>query len=145
MRGSDDGKLFSHYLQAPWDTERWPNFTAEELSCPCCGEFYFDDWMFDAIQALRHTVGRAVKINSAHRCVNHNDAVGGASSSRHLRLAFDISTSNQIPKVLYDAAKQAGFTTFGFYGSFIHVDDRPGRRWYSKEGRRKWSFLKSGQ
>ncbi len=146
MRGPNDGQLFKHWREATslHDDARWPNFTFKELSCPHCDEFYFDNWMFDAIQSVRYTLGKPVKINSAHRCSIHNKHVGGAKNSRHLRLAFDISLRGLEPSRLIWAAKGAGLTTFGFYSTFLHADDRPGRRWSTKSGRKTWGLLTEG-
>ncbi len=68
----------------------WPNFTAEELSCKCCGEYYHDPYSLDLIQAARTYVGVPFKISSGHRCEKHNLTVGGKRSSKHLKIAFDI-------------------------------------------------------
>ena len=143
MRTETDGKLYKHYTEVEdfWDDERWPNFRPYEFACKCCGEFYFDEWFFDAIQQLRTALGYPVTINSAHRCPKHNKAEGGSKKSRHLRLALDISTLGHRLKQMFAFAKEAGFTSFGFYGSFLHMDDRPGRRWFSKQGRKKWDFV----
>lgn len=143
MRGQDDGILFKHYEDAEhlWDEERWSDFSPKEFACSHCGEFYFDNWMFDTIQSVRNRIRRPIILNSAHRCVIHNHREGGADRSRHLRLAFDISIKKHNPETIYQAAREAGFTTFGHYKTFLHVDDRPGRRWFTKSGRKTWKFL----
>jgi hypothetical protein len=134
------GELYAHYTFVPWDDKRWPKFSPGErnLACPCCGEFYLDDIMFDRLQFARTESGRSFHINSGHRCVRHNRTVGGRERSRHLRLAFDISLAGHNHLELLGQLRGAGFTTFGFYNSFIHTDDRPGRIWYTKSGREKW-------
>lgn len=67
--------------------------------------------------------------------------VGGAAQSSHLLVAWDISLRGHSPEDLYAAAVAAGFTTFGHYRTFLHVDPRPGRRWFTKAGRETWRFL----
>ena len=151
MRGPGDGILFNHWTEALdlWAESRWPNFRPDEkardgrlsLACPHCGEFYFDEWMLDGLQFIRHRTSRPVSLNSGHRCRIHNLRVGGAEYSRHLRLAFDISTQGHDLAALHAAAQDWDFGAFGFYGTFLHVDDRPGRRWFTKEGRKTWNFL----
>ncbi len=132
------GTLFPHFSQlTEW---RWPNFSARELACPCCGEFYLDAAAMDRLQGARDAARRPFHINSAHRCPIHNARVGGAPLSAHKLIAFDISILNHERAALFDTLKQAGFGSFGFYQTFIHADTRPGRRWYGKGARRKWTF-----
>lgn len=135
--------LFAHYSEVPAAAWRWPNFAADEpnLACPCCGAFFFDETAMDRLQAARTATGRGVNINSGHRCPIHNARVGGAPMSQHKRIAFDISLRGHGPADLLDACRQAGFTTFGFYRTFLHVDTRPGRRWIMQGGRRTWNGL----
>lgn len=132
--------LYAHWsdLEEPW---RWPNFTAKELACSCCGEYWHDPHSLNLLQTAREAAGRPFTINSAHRCRKHNRAVGGALVSEHLKIAFDISVNGHQPRALYEACRAAGFTTFGHYGSFLHTDRRPGRRWFTKAGRQTWNFL----
>lgn len=151
IRRPGEGMLLKHWSEASelWDFGRWPNFVPEELTpagqlslaCPHCGEFYFDPWMLDGIQFIRFEVNKPVIVNSGHRCRLHNLRIGGAEYSRHLRVAWDISIRKHDPLQIYQAAADYGFSSFGFYGTFLHVDDRPGRRWFSKEGKKLWTPL----
>ena len=133
--------LYAHWSDVPVNEWVWPNFTAKELSCSCCGEYWHDPHSLNLLQNAREIAGRPFRINSAHRCRAHNRKVGGALVSQHLRVAFDISIRGHDPRALYDACVQAGFTTFGHYGTFLHTDRRPGRRWFTKAGRQTWKFL----
>jgi zinc D-Ala-D-Ala carboxypeptidase len=72
-----------------------------------------------------------VRINSAHRDWLHNIAIGGAPRSAHLYIAFDVPFDD--PGELYEAAKKAGFQSFGFYETFLHMDMRPDRMWFGSE------------
>jgi zinc D-Ala-D-Ala carboxypeptidase len=130
--------IYAHYSEAPWSEERWQNFSAKELACSCCGEYYHDDLSLDQLQSARSKSGRGYNINSGHRCVRHNKEVGGAAKSQHLKIAFDIALSGHDPRELETALRESGFTTFGYYGTFLHTDIRPGRIWYSNLGREKW-------
>lgn len=110
----------------PWS---WPNCTPAEVSCKHCGEFFYDPASLDALQLLRETWGKPIHINSAHRCVFHNHAVGGTSNSQHLKIAFDCSCPRDEQDAFIAAATDAGFTGIGRYSSFVHLDCGPRRGW----------------
>lgn len=135
--------LFTHYSEIRSRLWRWPDFAPREpnLACPCCGAFFLDEAAMDRLQAARTAAGRAFRINSGHRCPIHNARVGGAPMSRHKRIAFDISLAGHDPVDLLEACRTAGFTAFGFYRTFLHVDTRPGRRWSTPGGRQTWNGL----
>ena len=132
-------KLYRHFSEAPLDMWPWPNFLPNEyrLSCPCCGELYLDERYMDAVQKVRELLGKPVRLNSGHRCPIHNAHVGGAPLSEHKRIAFDISIIGQDRGDLVRACKDAGFSSFGGYQTFLHTDLRPGRRWFGNEKARK--------
>jgi len=135
-----------HWRDAPWDQGRWPNFQPAEFACRHCGQLYFDSRIFDAIQRVRAYMARPLRINSAHRCSVHNRRVGGAAHSRHLRLALDVDASDMDERQrrrLFARCREAGFDAFGFYATFLHVDDRSGRRWWTEKGKETWSFLRA--
>jgi len=91
-------------------------------------------------------MGRPLRINSAHRCSVHNRRLGGAPHSRHLRLALDVDVSDMDERQrrrLFALAREAGFDAFGFYATFLHMDDRPHRRWWTEKGKETWSFLRA--
>ena len=133
-----------HWRDAPWDPGRWPNFEPPEFACRHCGEIFIDDRMIDGIQQVRARMDRPLRLNSAHRCSVYNRRVGGAAHSRHLRLALDIDASDMgegAKRRLFELCREAGFGAFGFYATFLHVDDREGRRWWTNTGRETWNFL----
>ena len=132
---------YKHWSECEWDYSRWPNFKPNEpkMACPCCGEYYHDPEILDMLQKARTVAGVPFAINSGTRCLEYNKCVGGVLKSEHLiHIAFDISVRNVDRKVVYEALKEAGFTTFGFYQTFIHVDKRPGRRWFGTGGHEAW-------
>lgn len=143
--------IYERWQDVPWDADRWPNFQPLELACRCpvarphycAGEFYYDPDFFDALQRLRTAMNAPIQLNSAHRCELRNAYVGGAPMSQHKKIAGDVRLAGHNPGALYENAVEAGFTTFGFYRSFLHVDLRPGRRWFSSQGaREQWeSYL----
>lgn len=125
--------IFQHWSLAPWDEQRWPNFTRAEFACNHCGEFFYDESVFDKAQHLRQALQAPVRVNSAHRCPVHNALVGGAPLSHHKRIAMDVSTVGLDRHKVRKAAKDVGFAGFGFYQSFIHLDAGPKRFWFGGE------------
>lgn len=134
-------RILAHYSLAEWDRARWPNFSPAEFACNHCGELYWAPAVFDMAQRVRTLLGKPIRFNSAHRCWLHNAAVGGAPKSEHKKIALDISIIGHDRRALLEACRQAGFTTFGFYSTFLHTDPRPGRRWATKGGRSAWKDL----
>jgi len=134
-----DGVLYSHWtdvLEIPWP---YRNFQPHEFASGGNGELYWHELTFKAIQLARDIIGHPLYVNSAHRDWLHNLAIGGAPRSAHLYIALDISTRDQDRARIYHALLKAGFKSFGFYETFIHVDMRPGRRWYgSARARAIW-------
>ncbi len=128
-------KLFKTAQAAPWDQERWPNFTAGELKCRCApadkgcaGEYFHDVRFLDALQRLRDLAGKPLAINSGRRCSVRNASVGGASKSQHKEaIAADISLNGHDAAHLARLAVKAGFTGIGFGRTFLHVDMREHR------------------
>lgn len=122
--------LYAHYRDVPMSAWPWEDFTPEEIACKHCGEVMVDLESMDALQALRTRLSRPVTLNSAYRCPEHNQEVGGAPKSYHrLGRAFDIRLTDYSRSVLKAAAKSSGFTGFGEYNSFLHVDTGPAREW----------------
>ena len=135
--------IYKHYSQVLWDRVRWPNFSPSEknLHCPCCGEFYLDEKYFDCLQYARSLINKPLQINSGHRCLIHNARVGGKPLSRHKKIAFDVSLAQHNIKDLLSVLKLSGFTGFGYYSTFIHVDLGRPRFWITKGGALKWNGL----
>jgi len=108
----------------------WPHFTQSELSCRHCGEYYHWPDFLNALQAARHDVGRPFHVLSAHRCSLHNARIGGAPLSHHLKLAVDISLLGHDKARLLAGCRRAGFSGFGFYSTFLHIDLGRPRHWF---------------
>lgn len=137
-------RRYSHYTEVDLSSWVWPSFSFRgdpRLYCPCCGEYYHDPNSLDMLQAARDIVGRPFHLTSGHRCNIHNARVGGRPLSMHKMLALDISLRGHNLLELRTGLVHAGFTTFGYYGSFIHTDKRVGRTWYSKSGRKRWADI----
>lgn len=133
--------LYEHWSDVSWDKERYPNFSPGEkgLACPFNGEFYFDAYAFDCLQRARTACGVPFKINSGHRSPIWNAKVGGKPLSQHKRIAFDISIHNhEFPLKVFHSCRDAGFTGFGFYQTFLHVDTGRKRSWGTNRGLALW-------
>lgn len=95
----------------------------------------------EALEAVRVIVGRPVQVLSGHRCAIHNALIGGAPFSQHLKLAADISLIGHNRSVLLSAARSAGFTGFGFYRTFLHIDMGRPRSWHgSDKAKQLWQI-----
>ena len=127
-------KLYAHYsrFNGHW---LWPDFSPREVACRHCGELYLDPVAMDALQALRRAWGKAIVINSGHRCAVHNAAVGGLATSRHLTIAFDCACLAADQDSFANLALAVGFTGIGWYArqNFMHLDMRPVQSfWWGK-------------
>lgn len=128
-----------------WDAKRWPNFERSEIACRCCGELALDDFAvrsMDMLQDLRTRLGEPMRIISGHRCKEHNAIVGGDAHSLHLKLAFDIDVMGRDRRKIYELARDAGFTGFGFMEKGLHADAGPARHWdYGPKSRLAWKGI----
>jgi len=126
-------------VTAPTPLESWPNFSRAEMACRHCGQGYYWPEFMDKLQALRDLVGKPLRILSAHRCSLHNARVGGAPLSQHLKLAVDIDLRGHDRVDLLAKARRVGFTGFGLYVNFLHLDLGRARHWYgSNHARTLW-------
>lgn len=134
--------FYDHWREAAeeWDKDRWPNFKAEKLACPLSQQLYLDPYSLDCLQSARHVIQKPFIINSAHRSIEHNKDVGGRPNSAHLQIAFDISLHKHDRNQLRRVLGNCGFTRFGLYQTFIHVDTRPHKAtWYGKGAKEIWN------
>jgi uncharacterized protein YcbK (DUF882 family) len=117
------------------------NFTENEFfskSFNAPESHYFDEKLIIAAQLLRDTFNTPISVNSSFRTKEHNQRVGGAASSQHLKgnavdlgfnsnpnslliLQQDILNNGSIKKEL----RKMGINGFGLYDTFIHLDTRP--------------------
>lgn len=89
------------------------------------------------LEKIREHFNRPIIINSAYRTPNHNKAVGGSPSSRHLLgQAADIVVKDVPPSTVY-AFCSSLLTTGGVgkYDTFTHVDVR-------KKKKSRWDYTK---
>lgn len=104
------------------------NFSRKEFACKCgCG---FDDVSLELVavlQDLREHFGLPIVINSACRCEEHNERVGGSKGSKHKEgIAADIVVRGKLPKEVhaYLINKYGGKYGIGRYNTFTHIDVR---------------------
>lgn len=111
------------------------NFRRSEFACRCgCGFDEIDPLLVRALQDLRDMINQPIHVNSGCRCPAHNEAVGGAKNSYHMKgMAADIACRWIGPKQLRAFAIQVPeFYNggIGLYPGFLHVDIRHGKtRW----------------
>jgi len=110
--------------------EKMIHHKESEFYCPCC-DLSFKDMDEDFVNDLDRARGYAgvqFRYNSTIRCKEHNDFVGGGSkTSSHLKgLAADIEVRSSYERFrILHGLKKSGFTRFGIYKNFIHVDGDP--------------------
>lgn len=117
-----------HTLVKGW---KWPNFSPKEIACKGDGLIFIDVPSMDALQRFRDLAGVPVIVNSGYRSPEYNKKVGGAKNSMHLYgKAFDIRITPKLSRnQIHTYAKQAGFTGFGDYDTFVHIDTGLTRYW----------------
>ena len=90
----------------------------------------------DRLDLVRSRFGRPIRLLSGYRSPYHNARVGGAPMSRHLAGdAGDLATVGLDKEVIERLAREEGFTGFGYYRTFLHIDLGRKRSW----GREKWN------
>ncbi len=123
---------YADWRDVPEKLWRWPNFSTQEIACRGDGTTRINEPALDRLQALRDRIGVPLVVLSAYRSPAYNRQVGGAEHSMHLQnAAFDISMANHDPESFEAAAREAGFTGFGFYPrqNFMHIDTGRARQW----------------
>lgn len=104
-------------------------FQREEFACLCgCGFAAVDYELLELLSVIRTTLEEPVIINSACRCEEHNERVGGAKGSYHKKgMAADIRCNTATPERIYDLVTSlAPDDSWGAikYQNFVHVDVR---------------------
>jgi hypothetical protein len=123
----------------------WPyeHFAPAELASKGNGALKLQVDAMDRLASLRKKLGAPMLVTSAYRDPDHNRRVGGAKGSYHLRgQAFDIRMDNHDPAEFEKAARDVGFTGFGFYPhlGFMHIDTGPVREWGKRWPKRATRF-----
>lgn len=100
-------------------------FNLAEFQCPCCHTVKLHPMLLRSAVKLRSAWGRAVRINSAYRCREHNAQVGGVATSKHKQgRALDISVSGGIAENFRLLALRCGFEKVILYPGrgFAHAE-----------------------
>lgn len=119
------------------------NFSSIEFECRCqkCDDQKISEDLINKLQKVREEFGKAIKVTSGYRCLDHNIAIGGATKSSHIDgLAADIT-----PVILnfddLDLLYEICYNIFDNIGDgrnkgFIHVDVREPK----PTGKRHWIY-----
>lgn len=121
------------------------NFNSSEFDChgkDCCHNTKIDTKLIEYLQNIRNYFGKPVIINSGYRCETHNDAVGGATRSKHRDgMAADIVVKGINPAQVAAFAEHLGVKGIGLYDDFVHIDTRTEKAfWYSHKQEYRSTF-----
>ncbi len=103
------------------------NFTWSEFTCNCGKEHEhkISGNLVEMLQELRDSIGCAIHVNSAYRCKEHNETVGGKPNSQHVEgTAADIEVPQMTLVTVALHAAKIGFIGIGLYDTFLHLDVR---------------------
>lgn len=108
------------------------HFDRAEFACHCgkCNQSTADAELIRVLENVRGLLGgRPVTILSGHRCLFHNQAVGGARNSYHLLgKAADIMIAGVSANTVADCLEDVYHEMYGIirYNDFTHIDVRDG-------------------
>jgi uncharacterized protein YcbK (DUF882 family) len=111
------------------------NFNSDELDCKCsyidCKDTIIDVDHIKKLQEYRDKLNKPVHINCGYRCKKHNQDVGGAIHSQHMRgCATDITIEGMKSHEIANSIESNDFQGAGTYSTFVHVDSGDmWRRW----------------
>lgn len=105
------------------------NFSRSEFACKCgCGFATVDVDLVATLEVVRKRFrGKPIQINSACRCEEHNEKIGGSYGSKHKQgIAADIVVKGVHPDDVYDFLDLFMPKSYGVgkYNSFTHIDVR---------------------
>ena len=103
------------------------NFDRKEFDCPCqeacVAPVDISTELVETLQIARTQLGDELFINSGIRCSRHNEAVGGKSTSSHLKgVAVDIRCREGHTRIAMLKVLVPLFKRIGVGKTFIHVD-----------------------
>ena len=101
------------------------------LSIDRCKKLILDERVVIVAQLLRDYIGKSLTVNSAYRDKEYNKAIGGSSTSQHLKgRAIDIDNSNLDVKAIQNKIKNEWWKILGIRGletsktTWLHIDFR---------------------
>ena len=105
------------------------HFHIEEMECKCegCGHSYpMDNRFMSNLDELRENLDCAVFVTSGFRCLAHNEAVGGVTSSWHTKgKAADVYCKYATLEEIAEQAEDL-FEEVIVYDTFVHVANAEG-------------------
>ena len=123
---------YDHWSEVPrtWSAWPWHFFKPKEVACKGTGKLSINDRLIGKLDILRSRLGLPLSLSSVFRTPYYTAKCGGAPRSMHLfGLAADIQTVNKDRNLILELAKGLGFTGFGYYRTFLHVDLGRKREW----------------
>ncbi len=102
------------------------NFNLQEFASPDTDEVKIDSRLVEICQELRDKIG-ALIVTSGYRTMMHNERVGGASDSYHLKgLAVDLKPRrlDMLPELFSLAKENWQINGLGIYEAHVHIDIR---------------------
>jgi len=127
--------IYDHWKRVPRTFASWPwkYFQPQEMACRGTGKLKIEPRLLDYLDLLRLRFDSPLTVLSAYRSPYHNAFVGGAPFSSHLKaVAVDLSIVGQDKRLMERLAKETGFTGFGYYRTFLHIDLGRPRSWGMK-------------
>jgi len=117
-----------------WPSNRWPNFSFNEMACRETGECDLNEDTMDRLQELRTEYGRGLIITSGYRSSKHSaeakkkDPEGNPRPGAHFTgRAVDIAIRGEDAYMVLALATSLGFTGIGVSQTgdkrFLHLDD----------------------
>ena len=117
------------------------NFNIDDFSCKCCDKNRMEISVMQRLQDFRDLIQSPIIVRSGYRCERHNQLVGGATHSYHLRgLAIDIrilGVGGVWQMAVLAEQMRSMWGGIGIYpgSGFIHLDVRDSiTRWVRYEG-----------
>jgi zinc D-Ala-D-Ala carboxypeptidase len=110
------------------DWSRYPNFKKSEFDCSHCGKNEMQPDFMAALQTLRTSYGKPMRITSGYRCPQHPIEAKKAAPGAHASgRAADIGVQGKDAFLLLKLAFAQGFTGIGVQQKgasrlFIHLD-----------------------
>ena len=124
-----------------WDSERWPNFSPDELRCKHTGALQMEAEFLDRLQRLRRAIGKPLRVTSGYRHPTHPVEARKKAPGTHSKgCAVDIGCDGRLAHEILKEAFAAGFTGIGVSqksggARFVHVDS-----WEEGSRPNAWSY-----
>lgn len=109
------------------DWGKYPNFSAKEFACQCCGSEGIKEELVEKVQLLRDIYKKPLAVTSGYRCPLHPIESKKSSPGAHaLGLAVDLGVDRAAAYEVLKIAFSLGFSGIGVNqkggGRFIHLD-----------------------